>query len=64
MKYIIKLNREEYYLLLGALYFDADRLESLVQGLSDEELRGEAISLAEKERVLRSKIIETHKVIG
>lgn len=64
MKYIIKLNRDEYYLLLGALYYDADRLESLIPGLFDEELRGEAISIAEKERALRSKIIETRKVIG
>lgn len=63
MKYTIQLEREEYYLLLGALHSDADRQDRLSQVVSDEDLCRELASLAEKERVLRSKIIETRKVI-
>lgn len=63
MKYTVRLDREEYYLLLGALYCDADRLESLARKVSDDGLRREITSMAEKEKALRSKIIDTRKVI-
>lgn len=64
MKYIIKLDREEFYLLLGALHSDADGLDRLSQVVSDEDLCRKLTSLAEKERVLRSKIIDTYKIRG
>lgn len=63
MKYTIELEREEYYLLLGALHSDADGLDRLSQVVSDEDLCRKLTSLAEKERVLRRKIIDTRKVI-
>lgn len=63
MKRTIKLEGEEYYLLLSALYWDAERLKDLAQDASNIDLRRDRITLAERTLALRQKIIETNKVI-
>lgn len=64
MQYTIKLKREEYYLLLGSLYWDAERLKGLAQNASNDVLRRDLITLAEKKLALRQKIVETYKIKG
>lgn len=64
MKYTVKLDRKEFYLLLGALRSDAGKLDKLAQSVSDKELSRQIASLARDQRDLYRKIMDTYKILG
>lgn len=61
MKYVIKLDCEEFLKVLAALQNDADRLEELAVGLTDEKFSRKFTLLARSEKALYRKILDTYE---